>query len=127
MLSGKRVVIATILGLIFGVVAYLLARPMAPEGGIPGTGIVTLILGRGMIGFAIGISACRIGWWLHGIIIGLIFSLPMAFGAVWTGFGWTGLVGTLVLGIVFGFLIELITSVVFKAPVSKAEETPQPA
>ena len=127
MLSGKRVVVATVLGLVFGVVAVLLARPMAPEGCIPGTGVVTLILGRGMIGFAIGISACQIGWWLHGIIMGLIFSLPIAFGAVWTGYGWAGLVWTLVLGIVFGFLIELITSVALKAPVSKAEETPQPA
>lgn len=126
-MNGKRVLIATVLGLVFGAVSYLLAQPMAPEGGIPGSGVLTMILGRGVMGFAIGISAWRIGWWLHGILMGLIFSLPGAFGALWTGFGWAGLVWSLILGVVFGFLVELVTAVLFKARAAEVEGVAQSA
>lgn len=119
MLIGRRILIATILGLIFGVISYFLVQPSAPPGGIPTSGVLAIILGRGVMGFAIGISACQIRWWLHGIVMGFIFSLPGAFGAAWLGFGQPGLVKVLIMGIVSGFLIELITTVIFKARVSE--------
>jgi len=127
MVSGKRILIATVLGLIFGVITYLLVQPSAPPGGIPMSGVLAIILGRGVMGFAIGISACQIRWWLHGIVMGFIFSLPGAFGSVWVGFGQASLVRSLILGIVYGFLVELITAVVFKARVSEARMAVQPA
>ncbi|OGU56325.1 MAG: hypothetical protein A2X64_08730 [Ignavibacteria bacterium GWF2_33_9] len=82
---------------------------------------INIILGRTMIGFAIGISSFKIKHWsLHGAVMGLIFGLPSAFGAVLGPeqpnfphsmmFTWT-----LVMGIIYGFLIELITTVVFRA------------
>ena len=57
---------------------------------------------------------------LHGIIWGLIFSLPAAFGAMLgpenPEFSQTLMfASTLIMGIIYGFLIELITSVLFKA------------
>lgn len=125
MVSGKRVLIATILGLICGVISYLMVKPYAPAGGIPASGALAIILGRGTMGFAIGISACQIRWWLHGIVMGFIFSLPGAFGSVWLGFGQANLVRSLITGIVYGFLTELITAVVFKARVSEARMTAQ--
>ncbi len=127
MVSGKRILIATILGLIFGVISYLLAKPYAPAGGIPTSGVLAIIMGRGVMGFAIGVSACRMRWWLHGILMGFIFSLPGAFGAVWLGFGQAILVRSLITGIVYGFLVELITAVVFKARVSESRMAAQPA
>lgn len=115
MVSSKRIIIATVLGLVFGVVSWLLAGTQAPQP-IPWFGAVCIILARGVTGFAIGISAWRIGWWLHGLVMGLIFSLPLAFGGLWAGFAWlAGFWGTLVAGLVFGFLIELVTVVGFKA------------
>lgn len=115
MLSGKRILIATIAGLIFGVISYLLTLSFAPAVGVSRSGVLAIILSRGVLGFAIGISAWRITWWLHGILMGFIFSLPGAFGAVWLGFGRPSLACVLFLGIIFGFLVELITAVLFKA------------
>ena len=78
--------------------------------------IVSTILSRGLIGFAIGISVLRIKWWFHGILMGLILSIPMGLG----GFMVPGkemfiLVSSVAMGIIYGFLIELFTTVVFKA------------
>ncbi|MDZ7262500.1 MAG: hypothetical protein ONB05_10400 [candidate division KSB1 bacterium] len=126
MLKAKRVVIATILGLIFGFVCMYLAS--TSPGKLPLVIAISIVLNRTLMGFGIGISGLRLAWWLHGLIMGLIFSLPMAFSAAVGGpppeaasetaqamspiqlFIWT-----IILGIVYGFLIELFTSVVFKA------------
>jgi hypothetical protein len=71
-----------------------------------------IVLSRTLMGFMIGISALKLKWWLHGIVLGVIGSLPMAV-AVW---GDTQImIGTLFMGIVYGFLIELITTLLFKA------------
>ncbi len=117
MFSTKRVVSATILGVVFGIVCWLLARSSGET-----TWYLTLsiILSRTVMGFAIGISAWQIWWWLHGISMGIIFSLPMAFNAFFVPekgcsiFCWT-----IVMGIIYGFLIELITTKAFKATVAK--------
>ncbi|MFQ6082787.1 MAG: hypothetical protein ACE5WD_05445 [Candidatus Aminicenantia bacterium] len=110
MLFTKRVIIATIFGVIFGIICWLFARS---EGTLAWYISLNIILSRTLIGFAIGISSWRIPWWLHGILLGFIFSLPMAFG----GFvkGWSIFSASLILGVIYGFLIELFTSIVFKA------------
>ncbi|MCK4417854.1 MAG: hypothetical protein KAV99_06770 [Candidatus Latescibacteria bacterium] len=114
MLSTKRVVSATILGVVFGIVCWLLARS---GGEIAWYLALSIILSRTVMGFAIGISGWQIWWWLHGISMGIIFSLPGAFGALDKG----GFIfwGTIVMGIIYGFLIELITTKAFKATVAK--------
>lgn len=113
MLNSKRLLIATIFGVIFGFVCWGLTLSEGPQ---PWYFAVATILSRTLIGFAIGISVLKLGWWLHGIIMGAIFSLPMAFQGFYVPeramfIFW----GTLIMGIIYGFLIELFTSVVFKA------------
>ncbi len=118
-MKTKRLIIATILGVIFGFVCYGMASSGQNE--IPLVLAVNIILGRTLIGFGIGISRFSLKHWsLHGIVMGLIFSLPAAFGAMLgpenPEFTHTMLfVSTNVMGILYGFLIELITTVVFKA------------
>jgi len=113
MIYEKRVVSATIWGVIFGFISWGLMRI---SGHIPVQGAVAIILSRTLLGFVIGISAWKITWWLHGLLLGLFFSLPSGFAYTWAGVGWgTGFVLTLVIGIIFGILIELLTTVVFKA------------
>jgi len=115
----KRLIITTILGAIFGLACFW----MASSGQNETSPILaaSIILSRTLIGFAIGISRFSFKHWsLHGIIMGLLFSLPAGFGAMLgpevPGFGHTALfISTVVIGMVYGFLIELITSVVFKA------------
>ena len=118
-MKTKRLIIATILGVVFGFVCYGMAS--SGQNTIPQILAVNIILGRTLIGFGIGISRFSFKHWsLHGIIMGLIFSLPAAFGAMLgpepPEFNHTMLfVSTIVMGMIYGFLIELFTSVLFKA------------
>ena len=113
MFNKKRLFIATIFGVISGLACWILA---SSEGPTPWFFALSTILSRTLIGFAIGISVLKIKWWLHGITMGLVFSLPMAL----QGFYVPGreafiFLGTIIMGIVYGFFIELFTTVVFKA------------
>ena len=113
MLSFKRVLIATIMCLICGFICMGLATsdPESCETLITGI-ILSIILSRTLTGFMIGISALRMAWWIHGIILGFIGSIPMALPMLDD----PGIfIGTFVMGIIYGFLIELVTSVLFKA------------
>lgn len=110
-MSGTKVVVATILGFIAGIVCFLLSR----SGGepIPASMAWSIILGRTLIGFTIGISSWRINYLIHGILIGLIVSLPMALagGAIKGAFVFWG---TFIMGGVYGFFIALITNLIVK-------------
>ncbi|MBE0433559.1 hypothetical protein IBX73_08870 [candidate division WOR-3 bacterium] len=113
MVNKKRLLIATVFGVLSGIVCWILASCEGPQ---PWYFAVSTIISRTLIGFAVGISILKIQWWLHGIIIGFLFSIPMAL----QGFYVPGreafiLVGTIVMGIIYGFFIELFTTVVFKA------------
>ena len=111
MLTTKRVLVATLSGFAFGVICMLLASSN-PEATMSPAAKWTIIFSRGLTGFTIGISALRMSWWLHGMVIGFIGSIPMAFPVMDRP---EIAAGTLVMGLVYGFLTELITTVVFKA------------
>ena len=118
-MKTKRLLIATILGVAAGFACYGMASSGQNE--IPTILAVNIILGRTLIGFGIGISRFSLKHWsIHGIIMGLTFSLPAGFGAMLgpeiPEFSKTMLfTSTVVMGIIYGFLIELITTVIFKA------------
>jgi len=113
----KRIIIATLAGIVFGFVCYGFA---CSSGELPLALSLQIIVSRTLIGFTIGISILKMHWSLHGILIGLLYSLPLAFGGLLAPenpeFTKTMmLVSTAVMGIIYGFLIELITTVLFKA------------
>ena len=112
----KRLIIATVMGFIAGLVCWRLAA----SNGIMHWSITTsIILSRTMLGFAIGISAWKLKWWLHGIVMGVIFSIPMAFSSLMAPEQALFIfIGTIVMGAIYGFVIELITSILFKARLS---------
>jgi len=118
-MKTKRLIISTILGVVFGFICFSMAS--SGQSGISLVLAMNIILGRTLIGFGIGISRFSFKHWsIHGIIMGLIFGLPAAFGAMFgpenPEFSHTMMfVSTLVMGVIYGFLIELITSVLFKA------------
>ena len=116
---NRRLLIATALGLVFGVLSWFLATFAAPKP-IPRSGIAAIILGRAVLGFVIGISAWKMSWWLHGLLLGFVISLPAAFAVRLMSMQLVmspnvAALLLLALGLVIGFLIELLTSVVFKA------------
>ncbi|TEU00309.1 MAG: hypothetical protein E3J23_02955 [Candidatus Stahlbacteria bacterium] len=114
MVNPKRIFIATIFGVVFGFVCWGLAT----SGGgpqMPWFIAVSIILSRTMMGFAIGISVLKMKWWLHGIILGAIFSIPMAFNTLFSPQNAIYIfLGTIFFGIIYGLLIELFTTIIFK-------------
>ena len=112
----KRVAVATIFGLICGIICWFLS---SSEGQLPWALSISIVTGRMLIGVAIGISVLKITWWLHGPIMGLVFSIPMGFSSMLGAGGEYSanilFVMTVVMGIIYGFIIELFTTVVFKA------------
>jgi len=121
MLTPKRIIIATICGIIFGFVClgFALSNPESSES-LTCSVKWSIVIGRSMLGFMIGISALRMPWWIHGPVLGLIASIPMAIPIM---DDLNIAIGTVVMGIIYGFLIELVTSILFKArPVGMLEE-----
>jgi len=113
MIGAKRILIATLCGLLFGFVCMGLAssNPESAES-LSSTVKLNIILSRTLMGFMIGISALRLNWWLHGIVLGFISSIPMAVALLGR---YDIMIGTFVMGMIYGLLTELITSVLFKA------------
>jgi len=109
-MRGTKILVATILGFIAGLVCFSIARRGGP---MPSNMVWSIILGRTLIGFTIGISAWRINYLVHGILVGLIVSLPMALPAgsmKGAAIFW----GTLIMGGIYGFFIALITNLIIK-------------
>ncbi len=127
MTIGKRVTVATIAGLLFGFVCFGLAS--SGPNPLPWAIALQLILSRTLMGFAIGISRVHMGHWtVHGLVMGLIFSLPLSVGSFMMSGGdfssTTVFIMTNLMGAIYGLLTELITTVLFKAPMEKAAPTP---
>lgn len=119
----KRLIIATLSGILFGLVCCGFATS-GPEL-LPLPVFLQIIFSRTLIGFAIGICAFKMGHWiLRGLILGFVFSLPMAFSGLMApespDFSKVGMfVATVAIGAIYGLLIEVITSVIFKAKLEK--------
>ena len=107
-------IVATVCGAIFGFVCILIQRY---EPGVPfwPTSVSSLIH-HSVMGFTIGVSSLRIHWAPHGILWGFLFGIFFAMVLVETPLGFWGPFGFMIL---FGFLIELITTVIFKLKVEK--------
>jgi hypothetical protein len=117
----KRVMIATITGLLLGIFCWLsgvyvlnlLDNP-------PFVHILNIVTHRLIMGFVIGISAIKLKWYLHGMLLGLIIgSLFCLFDAFIGMPNWV-VYGLLIpTNIAYGFIIELVTTKIFKLPVQK--------
>jgi len=117
MVNAKRLTVATLLGLCSGFVCVGLA---SSGGGLPGPVALQILAERTLIGFAIGISVLKMHWAIHGSLMGLIVSIPLAFSGLMAPdnpqFSKPAMfIMTVVLGMIYGFLIELITTKVFKS------------
>jgi hypothetical protein len=115
-MRGMRLLVTTILGFLFGIVCWLLAsggRQQMPADMSWAAMSWSIIFSRALIGFVIGISAWKINHMIHGIIIGFVVSIPMALGSL-AFQGFKIFLGTLIMGMIYGFLIELISHLIVK-------------
>lgn len=117
--KGVRLISSVILGAIFGVACWLLARSAPEQEGfvLDLAMILGIIANRTMIGFCIGISNLKgMNYLVHGIVMGLLVSLlmsvyPLAMGDM------MGFILLSVAGAIYGLLIELIVTKLLKAPI----------
>jgi len=111
----KRILIATSLGVVAGALCatgafygqILKFTPVA---------LAWILLNRALMGFAIGASGLRLHWAWNGIVLGLVVGSVFSYYLLMTvGFGALPLINFFVNGI-FGLMIELFTTVIFKQP-----------
>ncbi len=111
----KRIVIATFFGLIMG----LLCASGAFYGGLlkfTPVALVWILLNRSVMGFAIGISRLKVHWAWNGIIMGVVVGSIFSYYLLMTlGPGLLPPLNLVVNGI-FGLLIELCTTKLFRQP-----------
>ena len=114
-MNVKRVIICTIGGII---AAAICVGGMAAGGRVELTAVIIAsgIGNRVLIGFVIGISNWRINFLLHGALIGLLVTLSSSVGILFTNM--QGFIMYTVAGIVYGMLIELFATKVFKTPMA---------
>jgi hypothetical protein len=114
MLTTKRLLIATLCGFLFGLICMGLASSNPDSTQALSAAVKwNIVLSRTLMGFMIGLSALKIQWWLHGIVLGFISSIPMAIAVIPQ---MEIFIGTFVMGIIYGFLTELITTKLLKTP-----------
>ena len=113
MLTTKRVLVSTLCGFLFGLICMGLASSNPDSTQTLSAAVKwNIVLSRTLMGFMIGLSALKIQWWLHGIILGFIASIPMAIAVIPQ---MDIFAGTFLMGMIYGFLTELITTKLFKA------------
>jgi len=117
-MKSKRLMIAVLSGFVCG----LVCNGLASGGGYPMPWPITaqIISSRALIGLAIGLSCLPLHHWsIHGLVMGALFSLPLSFSGLMAevpGFSKSSMfTSTVFMGALYGLLIEIITSVVFKA------------
>ncbi len=114
MVYPKRLGLTTLLGVVAGILCWT----GGVKSGIVFTGGMAAgtILNRAYIGFVIGVSALPWNYLVHGAVIGILGSLPLAaFSPNVRGFVMLTLFGAL-----WGLLIELIATKLLKAPMKRA-------
>jgi len=116
-MQKKRVIVTTIFGGIFGIICMLLLRYVSEVSFWP-IGVYSLIH-HCVMGFAIGVSSLKIHWAGHGILWGFLFGIFLTI-SYWGGP--QGFWVPLGLVVLWGFLIELKTSVGFKLTASAAQK-----
>ena len=110
----KRIVIATLFGLLAGGICSVLTFS---SGYLKFTVVALgwILLNRTVMGFAIGASGLKLHWAWNGIVMGLVVGEIFSY-YLFMSFGWKALAFTPIGNALFGFLIELFTTKVFKAP-----------
>ncbi len=113
MVNPKRIIVATTFGIVAGIICLIGAISLNLE--IDALRLIFIIVNRTLIGFVIGISALRMKWVLHGLLLGEIVGLPFfLFDLMEVDLSIA--LGVLIINGLFGIMIEFFTTIVFKEP-----------
>ncbi len=97
----NKILLGTICGIIFGIVAVLTMIPLKFED--KQRAMLGAFINRFSIGFVIGASTLPIPPWAQGLALGLLLSLPDAIiTKAWAPIIGIGVVGGLIIGFIVG-------------------------
>ncbi|MEE9450109.1 MAG: hypothetical protein V3V72_08670 [Ignavibacteriaceae bacterium] len=116
-MSGKRIIIATLSGVLVGYIDYYLGLYFEIIE-INLTIFVWIMINRIMLGVVVGISILKVDWTLRGAVIGAIMGVIFSFYIFMVTNAWDLIAVSFVISVLFGITIELITTVVFKCKVT---------
>jgi hypothetical protein len=108
---AKRLLVSTLFGFVAGIICYLGGK-YGLKDDISTAMFFYILLNRALVGFVIGISALRMHWTLHGLLLGTIVGLPFLAGCLLEENNLETAVAALILGALYGLMIEFFTSVV---------------
>lgn len=114
MMRVKRLVVSTIFGFVAGIICYLGGK-YGLKDDISTAMFLYILVNRALIGFVIGISPFRMHWALHGLLMGLIVGVPFTAGCLLEESNLETAIAALILGALYGLMIEFFTSIVFRA------------
>ncbi len=115
-MNNKRLLICTTGGVIAGIICLVGGHLTGNIKELAFSEVAPTFFNRIMLGFVIGISTIKINYLLHGILIGFLISLISSIG--FTGPDLTGFILFTTAGIIYGFLIELFATRIFKAGIA---------
>ena len=113
-MNSKRVLACLLGGVLAAVICVIGGQIIFGFGGIDAAILASSIANRILIGFIIGISGWRIQYLLHGAVLGFIISITVSIGFI--GSNNLGFALYTAAGILYGIMIELLATKVFKAP-----------
>ncbi|UCG28272.1 MAG: hypothetical protein JSV24_02610 [Bacteroidales bacterium] len=112
----KRIFVSTFFGFITGIICFLGGK-YGLKDEISLIMMIYLIANRTLAGFIIGISSLKIQWAIHGTMIGFIAGIPFALGSLISELNYGVFIAALILGSIYGLIIEFFTTVVFKSKI----------
>jgi hypothetical protein len=112
-MNNKRLVICTIGGLIAGIICSVGGFLSGNIAELSFFAVAGTFFNRIMLGFFIGISRLKINYLLHGMLIGFLVSLINSISFLENNI--RGFLFFTIAGIIYGLLIELFATKVFKA------------
>jgi hypothetical protein len=112
-MKNKRLLICTIGGLVAGIICSVGGLLSGNIAEFSLFAIASPIINRLMLGFFIGISRLKINYLLHGILIGFLVSFIISVSLLENNL--KGFLFFTSAGIIYGLLIELFATKVFKA------------
>lgn len=114
-MQNKRLLICTTGGLVAGIICSIGGFLSGNIAELSFFAIAGTFFNRIMLGFIIGISSLRINYLLHGMLIGFLVSLINSISFLENSIN--GFLFFTLAGIIYGLLIELFASKVFKAKI----------
>ena len=114
----KRIIIATLTGVLMGIFCWQAGVVLGLIEDPTDIRIANIIGHRALMGFVIAISALRMNWVIHGIVLGSIVGSLFTLFDAYVGMPTWVLWGMLLPGnAAYGLIIEFVTTKLFRAPV----------